>query len=190
MNRLHQILLIGTFLPLCWLVMMAVHELGHVLAAGATGGSVAKVVLHPLTISRTEFSVNPQPLIVVWAGPLVGVLLPLAGLAVFQLGFIGRWRFLMQFFAGFCLIANGTYIGLGSFDAIGDCGEMLKLGSPLWTLWLFGGVTLPSGLLLWHGLGSNFGLGRHNANVDRVAAFASTGMLLVVLLLEFVLSSE
>ena len=27
MKRLHQVLLIGTFLPLCWLAMMAVHEL-------------------------------------------------------------------------------------------------------------------------------------------------------------------
>jgi hypothetical protein len=44
MNRLHQVLLIGTFLPLCWLVMMAVHELGHVLAAVATGGMVQGVV--------------------------------------------------------------------------------------------------------------------------------------------------
>ena len=30
-KRLHQVLLIGTFLPLCWLAMMAVHELGHVV---------------------------------------------------------------------------------------------------------------------------------------------------------------
>src|SRR5208283_5044107 len=29
MKRLHQALLIGAFLPLCWLAMMAVHELGH-----------------------------------------------------------------------------------------------------------------------------------------------------------------
>ena len=28
MKRLHQVLLIGTFLPLCWLAMMAVHETG------------------------------------------------------------------------------------------------------------------------------------------------------------------
>ncbi len=32
MKRFAQVLLIGTFLPLCWLAMMAVHELGHVLA--------------------------------------------------------------------------------------------------------------------------------------------------------------
>jgi hypothetical protein len=43
MQRFHQILLIGTMLPLCWLGMMAVHELGHVLGAIATGGTVEKV---------------------------------------------------------------------------------------------------------------------------------------------------
>jgi len=42
-KRVHQLLLIATFVPLCWLTMQAVHELGHVVFA-----VVAKVVLHPL----------------------------------------------------------------------------------------------------------------------------------------------
>ena len=37
---------------LSWLLMQAVHELGHVAAALATGGSVERVVLHPLTDDR------------------------------------------------------------------------------------------------------------------------------------------
>ena len=39
MKRLHQVLLIGAFMPLCWLAMMAIHELGHVVGAVATGGT-------------------------------------------------------------------------------------------------------------------------------------------------------
>src|SRR4051812_8876543 len=77
MKRFHQFLLIGSFVPLCWLAMMATHELGHVLAAWLTGGTATKVVLHPLAISRTDVWPNPEPLVVVWSGPLVGVLLPL-----------------------------------------------------------------------------------------------------------------
>jgi hypothetical protein len=77
MTRLPQILLIVAFLPLCWLAMQAVHELGHFLGAVATGERVERVVLHPLTISRTDVSPNPFPLLVIWAGPVVGVLLPL-----------------------------------------------------------------------------------------------------------------
>ncbi|MCY2994781.1 MAG: hypothetical protein NTY19_44005, partial [Planctomycetota bacterium] len=80
-TRFHQLLLIATFLPLCWFAMMAVHELGHVIGAFASGGLVARVVLHPLTISRTDLSVNPHPLFVAWAGPVAGVLLPLVLLA-------------------------------------------------------------------------------------------------------------
>ena len=69
--------LIGSTLIASWLGMQAVHESGHVLGAHLTGGRVARVVLHPLTISRTDLSHNPRPLLVVWAGPAVGVLLPL-----------------------------------------------------------------------------------------------------------------
>jgi hypothetical protein len=81
-KRLYQILLIGTFLPLCWLLMQAVHELGHVAAGIATSGTVAKVVLHPLAISRTDTSGSLHPLLVVWAGPMAGVLIPFALLAL------------------------------------------------------------------------------------------------------------
>ena len=36
-KRLPQLILIGSLLPLCWLGMMAVHELGHVLHAWFSG---------------------------------------------------------------------------------------------------------------------------------------------------------
>jgi hypothetical protein len=111
--------------------MMAVHELGHVVGAVVTGGTVERVVLHPLAISRTDVSPNPNPVLVVWAGPLVGVLLPLALLVIFKVGRVSL-AYLSQFFAGFCLIANGAYIGVGSFARIGDAGDMLRHGSPRW----------------------------------------------------------
>src|SRR5262249_50915142 len=79
MQRLHQSVLISSIVLGSWLGMQAVHEFGHVLGVCVTGGGVKKVVLHPLTLSRTEFADNPRPLLVVWAGPLVGISLPLAG---------------------------------------------------------------------------------------------------------------
>ncbi|MGL4461149.1 MAG: M50 family metallopeptidase [Planctomycetia bacterium] len=173
MARLFQSLLIGATLAACWLGMQAVHEFGHVVGAWATGGRVARVVLHPLTISRTDLAENPHPAWVVWAGPVGGVLLPLVGWLVYAAA-RGPWAYLLRFFAGFCLIANGLYIGVGSFDRVGDCEEMLRRGSPPWTLWLFGLATTPVGFLLWHGQGRHFGLG-HNARgvVDGWAAAAS-----------------
>ena len=50
MNRIHQVVLIVSTITASWLGMQAVHELGHILAALATGGSIANVELHPLSI--------------------------------------------------------------------------------------------------------------------------------------------
>ena len=142
-----------SLLALCWYAMMAVHEGGHVLGALVTGGTVERVVLHPLTISRTDVSPNPHPGIVVWAGPIVGCVVPLTvlGLIPRRLAFSNK---VARFFTGFCLIANGAYIAIGSFDAIGDCAEMLRTGTPQWGMLSFGAVTVPLGLYLWHTLGS------------------------------------
>ena len=134
-----------------WFAMQAVHELGHVLAAWATGGTVQRVVLSPLEISRTDVSPNPRPLIVAWAGPLMGVALPLAAAAMS----CGRRsiRRAATFFAGFCLIANGVYIGVGSFEGVGDAGDMLRHGSPQGLLIAFGLAAVVGGLWMWHALG-------------------------------------
>src|SRR5262249_17807496 len=118
--RFFQIILIISTLVTSWLAMQAVHEFGHVCGAWLTGGEVRRVVWHPLTISRTDLSHNPNSLFVVWAGPLIGVILPII---VCILAAFGRWKstFVFRFFAGFCLLANGLYIGVGSFDRVGDC---------------------------------------------------------------------
>src|SRR5262245_37834095 len=98
--------------------MQAVHEAGHVLGARLTGGRVERVVLHPLTISRTELAENPQPLVVAWAGPVFGATAPILFWAAARLMRLPG-AFVLRFFAGFCLLANGLYIGVGSFERIG-----------------------------------------------------------------------
>jgi hypothetical protein len=182
MKRLHQAVLIASTLLGSWLGMQAAHELGHVLGAWLTGARVARVVLHPLTSSRTDLAENPSPLVVVWAGPVVGVLLPLA-----FWGIAAAWRirgaYVLRFFAGFCLVANGAYLAGGSFGRIADCGEMLRHGTPIWALWLFGAATLPLGLWLWHGQGPHFGLGAAQGRVDRAVASAALAVCLLLLLL-------
>src|SRR4051812_19626552 len=128
MKRLHQVVLLASLPPLCWLGMMAVHESGHVLALWLTGGRAARVVLHPLTISRTDPAVNPRPLVVAWAGPVWGALAPLGvwlAVRAARLPGVYLWRF----FAGFCLIANGAYLGVGSFGRVGDAKDLLNHGA-------------------------------------------------------------
>jgi hypothetical protein len=188
-ERLRQGVLIVSVVLGSWLAMQAVHEFGHASAAWLTGGRVARVVLHPLTISRTDLADNPSPLPVVWAGPVVGVLLPLAGwAAAARLRMPGT--FVPRFFAGFCLIANGAYIGVGSFDQVGDCGEMLRHGSSLWHLWLFGALAVPAGFWLWHGQGRHFGLGPDRRPVSGAIAYTCLAICLGLYTLAWAVGCE
>lgn len=176
MKRVPQILLIVTFVGFSWLAMQVVHETGHVLVARLTGAEVTKVALHPLIMSRTDVAENPRPLAVVWGGPLFGSLFPLLLFALAAL-FRAPGVYLLRFFAGFCLVANGVYIGVGHFLAEGaDPWVMMENGSPRWVLVLFGAVAFPLGLYLWHRQGSHFGLGNARGEVDARAAFISAGL--------------
>jgi hypothetical protein len=134
---------------IAWFAMQAIHECGHVIAAWLTGGTVKRVVLHPLAISRTDVAPNPHPLIVAWSGPLVGIAVPLVLLGASK-SIRTRCTKFFHFFAGFCLIANGAYIGAGSFYGIGDAGDLLRHGAPRWMLVGFGVLSSSVGLWIWH----------------------------------------
>jgi hypothetical protein len=161
MKRLPQLVLVVSFIAFSWLAMQVVHETGHVIVARMTGGEVTKVALHPLIISRTDVAENPHPLAVVWGGPLLGCLIPLS-----MFGLAAALRapgvYLFRFFAGFCLVANGVYIGLGPF------------------------LATSLGLYLWHREGRNFGLGAGNGVVNPRAALVSLGLFLTVTIAELV----
>ncbi len=136
------------FLTNCWLWMQGVHEFGHVLGALCSNGHVKCVVWHFAAISRTDVMPNPHPLLVCWAGPVTGSFLPALASALL------RNSKPLRFFAGFCLIANGAYISVGSIDRVGDAGELLKLSTPGWALWLAGGIAIFTGFWIWHRMGS------------------------------------
>ena len=187
MPRFHQILFVVALLTLSWLAMMALHELGHVLGAFVTGGEVERVVLHPLSISRTDVSSNPHPAVVVWLGPLVGSIVPLAALAVIPQK-LDVLRMIVRFFAGFCLVANGAYISLGWIDQVGDCGEMLRTGTPVWLMIAFGGITIPLGFYLWHGLGSIRQFAQRPSLVTRRMAYTGVMILIVAFVVGWVFS--
>jgi hypothetical protein len=185
-GRIPQLVLIGTFIPFCWLAMQVVHELGHVLLAWATKGEVTKVALHPLIVSRTDLAQNPHPLAVVWGGPVLGSLLPYGAFVAASLSRIPG-VYLFRFFAGFCLVANGVYIGTGWLIANGaDPEVMIEHGSPTWLLVVFGLLTFPAGLYLWHRQGHHFGLGEANGHVSKSAAAISAALLIVLVAFELI----
>jgi hypothetical protein len=86
------------------------------------------------------------------------------------------------------LIANGAYIALGSFAQVGDCGEMLRTGTPLWVLIAFGLVTVSVGFYLWHRLGSLKGFLARPAQVTPGMAYGAAAALATVLVAELLLS--
>lgn len=140
------------FLYACWLAMLATHEAGHVLHAWISGGRVERVVLPLFGFSRTDLAENPWPLFVAWGGALWGCLLP-AGMWGVTVAIRPRLSGWLQFFTGFCLIANGAYLAAGSMIEAGDTGDLLRHGAPLWTLIASGILGIIGGLWLWHVLG-------------------------------------
>jgi hypothetical protein len=95
--------------------------------------------------------------------------------------------YVLRFFAGFCLVANGAYIAGGSFDRVGDCGEMLRRGSAMWHLWLFGAITVPAGFWLWHRQGPHFGLGLAHGRVSLGVTYATLAAFVALLVLGFII---
>lgn len=191
-------------LALSWLLMQAVHEFGHVLHAWASGGTVVRVVLHPLEMSRTDVSPNPHPQFVAWGGAVWGCLIPLSccmataaarnrrrlaprdEIHLAERDGYGTLSWLATFFAGFCLIANGAYLAVGLLDGIGDAGDLVANGAPAWSLIAFGAVTIPAGLWLWHGLGPRLGLKSTDSPISRRFVIAVLVALVSVVWLEIV----
>lgn len=157
-RRASQIVLIAGLIAFCWPMMMLVHETGHAMGAWATGGQVQRVLWHPLVLSRTDVTPNPSPKIEVWAGPVVGAALP-AVLAAMVIALRLKISYLFVAFAGFCLLANGLYVGWGTFDPAGDAHEMIRLGVPRGSMLVFGLVAMLSGLWLLDRVSPMLGFG-------------------------------
>ena len=142
------------FLTACWFGMQAVHELGHVLAAWGSGATVERVVLLP--ISRTDTNNVEYPLFVYGAGTVFGAAFPVL---LWLIARLLHWRtaYLFRFFAGFCLVANGAYIGC-DFSVSGptDAGLLVEQGASRLVLVLFGVLCISGGLFLWHGQSRDF----------------------------------
>jgi hypothetical protein len=136
----------------CWLGMMAVHESGHVLCAWLSGGHVQRVVFPLWGFSRTDVWPDPSPQFETWGGPVMGCVWPLLACALLKL-VNGKVWLTMLFFTGFCLIVNGSYLGVGWAMHSGDASDLVEFGTPKIALIAFGFVTVLPGLFIWHRLG-------------------------------------
>lgn len=145
-----------------WLAMTALHEFGHGLNAWLSRGRVMHVELPPFGLGHTQVSPNPSPRFVAWGGALWGTFLGMSPLLFVRRAELAKW--LVRFFAGFCLIANGAYLGSGSFvgdlNGADDAHELLRHGTPVWQPVTFGLAAVAAGFGLWHGPGPRVGFSR------------------------------
>lgn len=124
-NALTQrISIFAALLLVSWVVMTFTHECGHVIGGMACGATLTDLDLAPWRMPYSLHAPDPHPLVTLWAGPLLGVAIPITFAALVR----RRWAW---FIADFCLIANGGYLALAwiSGDRFLDTPRLLDAGA-------------------------------------------------------------
>lgn len=107
-----------------WCVMTFTHETGHMVGGWCCGGTLRSAELAPWRLPYSLFDPDPLPLVTLWCGPLLGVLVPLCLARIVR-------RDWMWFVAHFCILANGAYLALAWLegDRWLDTPQLLKHGA-------------------------------------------------------------
>ncbi len=122
--------------------MVTTHEAGHLVGGWASGAELTACDLAPWRLPYSIHHPDPHPKVTLWAGPLIGVLLPLATAIVFR----HRSVWLV---ADFRLIANGSYLALAfaSDDRFLDTTRLLDAGTHPLGIVAFCLATIPTGYI-------------------------------------------
>lgn len=136
----NRILYFIALLIAAWCCMTLTHEAGHVLGGWCSGGTLIAYDLRPWKLPYSLFAPDPQPLVTLWAGPLLGVLVPLAFAATVRRD--GVW-----FIAHFCMLANGVYLAAAwiSQDPYLDTPRLLQEGAHPASIAIYCAVTIGLG---------------------------------------------
>ena len=107
-----------------WCVMTFTHEVGHIVGGWCCGGKLKSFDLYPWHLPYSIFDPDPRPLVTLWSGPMLGVLVPLAIAGIIR-------RDWMWFIAYFCILANGAYLAAAwlSGDEYLDAPKLLEQGA-------------------------------------------------------------
>lgn len=107
-----------------WCVMTFVHELDHIICGCTCGGTLTNADLLPWHLPYSFFEPDPHPLVTLWGGPILGVLIPVTIALVIRTNWMG-------FIANFCILANGAYIATAwvSGDRYLDTPKLLEHGA-------------------------------------------------------------
>lgn len=127
-------------LVVAWCVMTFTHEAGHLVGGWMGGGTLQDADLWPWHLPYSLFEPDPRPLITLWAGPILGVLVPLAVAMIVRKE--AAW-----FIASFCLLANGAYLAASwlSGDRFLDAPRLLAAGASTVSLAIYCALTIALG---------------------------------------------
>lgn len=119
-----RILKFVALLVASWCVMTVSHELGHIICGCACGGTLTDADLLPWHLPYSFFEPDPHPLVTLWGGPILGVMIPVT------IAFLIRTKWIC-FIAYFCVLANGSYLATAwvSGDRFLDTPKMLEHGA-------------------------------------------------------------
>ncbi len=108
----------------CWVVMTFTHETGHMIGGWVGGATLTDFDIAPWRLPFSLHNPDPYPLLTLWAGPVLGVLVPVIVAILVR----HRWTI---FIADFCMLANGCYLMLAWFagDRFLDTPRLLDSGA-------------------------------------------------------------
>jgi len=137
-----RMVLLAVLLIVSWCVMIWTHEVGHLVGGWCCGAQLTVAEVRPWHLPYSVFSPDPHPLLTLWAGPLLGVCLPVLVAAA------GK-RVWLWFIAYFCLLCNGVYLATAWFtgDAFLDTTRLLEHGANPWWIVLFCVTTIVPGYI-------------------------------------------
>lgn len=79
---LRRYAIFAALLAFSWIVMTITHECGHIVGGMACGATLTDFDLVPWRMPYSLHSPDPQPLVTLWAGPLLGVVVPLTAASI------------------------------------------------------------------------------------------------------------
>ncbi len=111
-------------LAVSWVVMTFTHETGHLVGGWLGGATLVECDLAPWRMPYCLHDPDPNPLLTLWSGPVLGMVVPVAVAAVVRARRV--W-----FVADFCLLANGLYLAASwySGDAYLDTPRLFAEGA-------------------------------------------------------------
>lgn len=131
---------IAALLLASWCAMTFTHEAGHIAGGWLGGGTLIHAELRPWHLPHSLFEPDPHPLLTVWSGPVLGVIVPVL------IAWIVRHR-VTWFLADFCVLANGAYLATGwiAGDRYLDTQRLFDAGAWKMSVVLYCAVTIGTG---------------------------------------------